>query len=265
MTPHIAGPLAHPLVHATHCAFLTGVVTIFLSILDSGDIPPTDVRHARCGDPTQPSHPPHAPTRPTTLAAAQRIIPHNHTQQHHDGKIDYIFCHPITKSTIKNSKTPSHYCKRRASYLLPHKHGSEPVLKHKARIPTIIETKLKDWLELEHGSNTCTPSPGPIMTPSLTRDSDKHGIKHRQHSTCTPIIRENEYAEMRSSEHGSISGTYPPGTTMAPTPILTSNHHPAPITHLTATPPPVSPHLIARTPTCSIPRLTHGHPRDIHH
>ena len=29
--PHIAGPLAQPLVHATLCAFLTGVVTIFLS------------------------------------------------------------------------------------------------------------------------------------------------------------------------------------------------------------------------------------------
>jgi hypothetical protein len=27
--PHIAGPLAHPLVHDTRCAFLTGVVTYF--------------------------------------------------------------------------------------------------------------------------------------------------------------------------------------------------------------------------------------------
>jgi len=30
-SPYIAGPLAQPLVHATRYAFLTGVVTIFLS------------------------------------------------------------------------------------------------------------------------------------------------------------------------------------------------------------------------------------------
>ena len=31
LSPHIAGPLAPPLVHATRCAFLTGVFTTFLS------------------------------------------------------------------------------------------------------------------------------------------------------------------------------------------------------------------------------------------
>ena len=49
LSPHIAGPLAQPLVHATRCAILTGVVTFFLSFFRKFKSP-TDVKHNETAD-----------------------------------------------------------------------------------------------------------------------------------------------------------------------------------------------------------------------